>query len=90
IDKFGIDIGVTGKSIILWNVVAASGDVYKPGSLAGAYGGAGASAAFAVGLGANVLVGGSQDSFALQPVSVSGETGVNVAVGLSRITLNPM
>ena len=39
---------------------------------------------------ANVLVGGSQDSFALQPVSVSGETGVNVAVGLSRITLNPM
>ena len=71
-------------------MVAASGDVYKPGSLAGAYGGAGASAAFAVGLGANVLVGGSQDSFALQPVSVSGETGVNVAVGLSRITLNPM
>ncbi|MGE0232405.1 MAG: DUF992 domain-containing protein [Flavobacteriaceae bacterium] len=87
IQKFGIDIGVTGKSVIVWGVVAAEPDIYAPGSLAGTYGGAGASAAFAVGLGANVLVGGSRDSFALQPLSVSGETGVNVAAGITRITL---
>ena len=87
IQKFGVDIGVTGKSVIAWGVVAAEGDLYAPGALAGTYGGAGASAAFAVGLGANVLVGGSKDSFALQPLSVSGETGVNVAAGITRITL---
>jgi hypothetical protein len=87
INKFGIDIGVTGKSVILWTVVAAEQSKYAPGALAGSYGGATASAAFAVGLGANVLVGGSSDSFALQPLSVSAATGVNVAVGVARVEL---
>lgn len=87
INKFGIDIGVTGDAVILWTVVAAERDVYVPGALAGTYVGATASAAFAAGLGANVLVGGSQDSFALQPVSVSAAQGVNVAVGLAEIVL---
>nr|WP_306267906.1 DUF992 domain-containing protein [Pararhizobium sp. IMCC3301] len=87
INKYGIDIGITGESVILWTVVAAEDDVYAPRALAGTYTGATASAAFAVGLGANVLVGGSSESFALQPVSVSGSTGINVAVGLAQIEL---
>ena len=87
INKYGIDIGVTGKSVILWTVVAAEDHKYEPGALAGKYSGATASAAFAAGLGANALVGGSSKSFALQPVSVSASEGVNVAVGLAQVEL---
>ena len=90
IQKFGIDVGVTGDQVILWTVVSAQGDVYQPGALAGTYSGATASAAFVAGLGANVLLGGSEDSFALQPVSVSAGTGVNLAIGLAQITLERM
>jgi hypothetical protein len=87
INKFGIDIGITGKSVILWTVVAAEGHKYDPGALAGTYGGATASAAFAAGLGANALIGGSSKSVALQPVSISASEGVNVAVGLAQVEL---
>ena len=90
IQKFGIDVGVTGDQVILWTVVSAQEDVYQPGALAGTYSGATASAAFVAGLGANVLLGGSEDSFALQPVSVSAGTGVNLAIGLAQITLERM
>lgn len=87
INKYGIDIGVTGKAVILWTVVAAEADKYQPGALAGTYSGASAQAAFAAGLGANVLVGGSSDSFALQPVSVNATEGINVAVGFAQVKL---
>lgn len=90
IKKFGVDVGVTGDQVILWTVVSAQEDVYQPGALAGTYSGATASAAFVAGLGANVLLGGSENSFALQPVSVSAGTGVNIAVGLAQITLERM
>lgn len=87
INKYGIDIGVTGKAVILWTVVAAESEKYQPGALSGTYSGATAQAAFAAGLGANVLVGGSSESFALQPVSVSATEGVNVAVGFAQVQL---
>ena len=58
-----------------------------PGSLAGTYAGATASATVGVGLGANVLVGGSGNSIALQPVSIQGTTGLNVAAGIAAMTL---
>lgn len=87
IKKFGIDIGTTENSVIVWGVVAAEQDVYEPGALAGTYAGVSGSASFGVGLGANALVGGSSDSFALQPISLSGEQGVNLAVGLASIEL---
>jgi hypothetical protein len=67
-------------------VVFAPGKL-GPGALAGTYAGATAEATFAVGLGANVLVGGSQSSVALQPVSVQGQTGLNIAAGLAKFTL---
>lgn len=87
IDKFGVDIGVTGKSVILWTVVAAENDKIAPGQLSGTYAGATAEAAFAAGLGANVLIGGSAKNIALQPVSVSASRGVNVAAGFARVKL---
>lgn len=85
ITQVGIDIGVTAGAIMSW-AVFAPGQVNK-GALAGTYAGATADAAFAVGLGANVLVGGSQNSIALQPVSVEGQAGVNIAAGLATFKL---
>ena len=85
ITQVGLDIGVTAGSIMSW-AVFAPGQVGK-GALAGDYAGATAAASFAVGLGANVLVGGSQNSIALQPVSVEGQAGVNIAAGLANFQL---
>lgn len=85
IEKLGIDIGVTGKGIMSW-VVFAPGQISK-GALAGRYAGAQASASVAVGLGANVLVGGGNKSVALQPLSVQAQTGLNVAAGVAGLRL---
>ena len=88
ITEVGLDIGVTAGAVMSW-AVFAPGNVGK-GALAGTYAGATADAAFAVGLGANVLVGGSENSIALQPVSVEGEAGVNIAAGLATFKLESM
>jgi Protein of unknown function (DUF992) len=85
IDKYGVDIGFTGEGYMVW-AVFAPGQV-APGALAGTYGGASADVAVGLGLGANVLVGGSNKQIALQPVSIEGMTGLNVAAGFGQITL---
>ncbi|MCY0096606.1 DUF992 domain-containing protein [Hoeflea ulvae] len=88
INKYGIDIGVTGASVIAWAVLAPTSDYeYQPGSLAGDYRGVSAEATAAAGAGVNVLVGGSDDTFSLQPVSVQAQEGLNVAVGIAEIQL---
>lgn len=87
IDKYGVDIGYTQSGVIAWGVFAPS-STFKAGALAGSYGGATAQASVGVGLGANVLVGGFKDSIALQPVSIEGTTGLNVAAGIGAITLH--
>ena len=87
ISKFGVDIGYTDGGVLVWDVVAPSSDT-RPGALDGDYVGAAASATVGVGVGANVLVGGFDQSFALQPVSVSGEEGLNVAAGVGAISLS--
>jgi Protein of unknown function (DUF992) len=86
IDRFGVDIGYLQGGVIIWTVVAPTANI-EPGSLAGTYGGATASATVGVGVGANVLVGGSGNSIALQPVSIQGTTGLNVAAGIAAMTL---
>jgi hypothetical protein len=85
ITKLGLDIGVTGESFVKW-VVFAPGSVDR-GALAGDYGGGSAEATIGLGLGANVLVGGLKESIALQPVSVQGQTGLNLAVGIAGLKL---
>ena len=86
ISKLGLDIGFTKRGVIVWGVFAPTSG-YKRHALAGHYGGASAQASLVAGLGANVLVGGSGRSFALQPFSVSGQTGVNLAVGIAGLDL---
>jgi len=86
ISKFGVDIGYTEGGVLVWGVVAPSSDV-RAGTLDGDYVGATASATVGVGVGANALVGGFDKSITLQPVSVSGNRGLNVAGGIGAISL---
>jgi len=86
IRRVGLDIGFTQDSSVAWLVLAPTRQV-GPGELAGNYGGLSASAAVGVGGGANLMVGGSNSSFALQPLSLQGQTGVNVAAGISSLEL---
>ena len=88
ISKFGVDIGFTQGGILVWTVFAPSASL-APGVLAGNFVGATASATVAVGVGANVLLGGSNNSIALQPLSVEGNRGLNVAAGVAALTLTP-
>ena len=83
----GIDLGVTSGGVSVWAVFAGT-DRYA-GMLTGDYVGATAEASIALGLGANVLVGGSNSSVALQPVSVQGQVGFNIAAGVGQLTLRP-
>jgi hypothetical protein len=87
INKVGIDIGYLQGGVMVWSVVAPTVN-FAPGSLSGSYGGVTASATIGVGVGANVLVGGSGNSIALQPLSVEGTTGLNVATGVAEMTVN--
>jgi hypothetical protein len=85
VKKLGIDIGVTNEAFVGW-LVFAPGAV-DPDALEGTYVGATAQATVVLGLGANVLVGGFHKSIALQPVSVQGQTGLNVAAGIGWLDL---
>ena len=87
INKVGVDIGYLQSGVMVWSVVAPTVD-FTPGALSGSYGGVTASATVGIGAGANVLVGGSNNSIALQPVSVEGTTGLNVAAGIAEMTVN--
>lgn len=86
IRKFGLDIGATQKGKIVWAVLAPTATV-RAGALAGDYVGVSAEATVGAGVQANVLVGGFDKSFNLQPLSVGGQTGLNIAAGVSELTL---
>jgi hypothetical protein len=86
IQRFGVDLGFTNSATVIWGVVAGTRDL-APGALAGDYGGVSAAVTAGVGAGANVLVGGSNRSISLQPVSVEGNTGLNIAAGVGAIRL---
>ena len=85
IRRFGLDVGATQRGILTWAVLS-EGSV-APGSLAGSYVGAAAEATVGAGIGANVLLGGSNRTIALQPLSVSGQTGLNFALGVGDFEL---
>jgi hypothetical protein len=87
ISKFGLDIGATARSQMVWAVYAETVGGFA--SLSGNYGGATGEATALVGLGANVLVGGSNRTVALQPLSVTGQVGINVAAGVAELALRP-
>jgi hypothetical protein len=85
IKKFGVDIGFTKEAQMVWLVFSAGS--LAPGALAGSYGGATASGTVGVGVGANVLIGGSNRQITLQPISVEGSKGLNVAAGIGEVEL---
>ncbi len=87
--RFGLDLGVTDQTRFTWAVNAPTGRLRR-GDLAGNYGGVGANASVGIGGGGNFLVGGPENSYALQPVSVQGQTGLNVAAGIADIELQPV
>ena len=88
IRKVGVDLGITQESALAWGVFAPTARL-GPGALSGNYAGAQGSASVGVGVGGNVLIGGSDNSIALQPLSVQGQVGINVAAGLESLELRP-
>jgi hypothetical protein len=86
INRYGVDIGFQQNAVILWGVVSTS-DKFTPGDLAGKYGGLTAQIGWGGGLGVNVLFGGSNNGFALQPLSIQGFNGANLAAGLAEVEL---
>src|SRR5581483_6338909 len=88
IRKVGVDLGITQETALAWGVYAPVNRL-GPGDLAGDYAGAQGSASLGVGAGGNVLVGGSNNSIALQPLSLQGQVGINIAAGLESRELRP-
>jgi hypothetical protein len=84
--RVGLDIGVTAGGAIIWAVFADTNRY--AGMISGTYAGASAEMSIAAGLGANVLVGGSHRSVALQPLSIQGQVGLNIAAGISSLELH--
>jgi hypothetical protein len=87
--RIGLDLGVTEQTKLTWAVNAPTRRVGR-GDLAGSYGGVGANASIGIGGGSNFLVGGPQNAYALQPISLQGQTGLNVAAGVASIELEPV
>ncbi len=89
IHRLGVDLGITQQTRLSWAVNAPTGRPGR-GDLSGHYGGVGANASVGIGGGGNFLVGGPQNSYALQPISVQGQTGLNVAAGIADLELTPV
>jgi hypothetical protein len=89
INRFGVDIGYTAGGVMIWTVFAPTAQL-APGALQGGFAGATANVTAGVGVGANVLVGGSGSTISLQPLSIEGNTGLNVAGGIGAITLTAL
>jgi uncharacterized protein DUF992 len=88
IRKVGVDLGITEETALAWGVFAPTKRL-GPGDLSGNYAGAQGSATIGIGAGGNVLVGGSNNSIALQPLSLQGQIGLSVAAGLESLELRP-
>ena len=86
ISRYGVDLGFTQAAVMLWAVVAPTTDL-QPGVLAGTFVGASGAATVGIGAGVNVLVGGSNRSIELQPLSIEGNTGLNIALGVAELRL---
>ncbi|TCD16149.1 DUF992 domain-containing protein [Oricola cellulosilytica] len=87
INKLGLDVGITGKSYIKWIVFTPAGSEIGKFALAGKYAGVSTGLSLGIGLGANALVGGQEKNIGLQPLSIEGQTGLNVALAVSQLSL---
>ena len=89
IGRLGLDVGVTAGGAMAWAVWASTANI-PSGALAGDFVGASGDVSLGAGVGANVLVGGTRKSISLQPLSVEGQVGVNLALGVAKMTLTPV
>jgi hypothetical protein len=89
IGRIGLDLGIRGPSVLIWGVLASSTQI--PGdALLGEFVGVAADASLGFGAGAQILVGGTAQSLVLQPLSVQGQMGINIAVSVAALTLKPL
>jgi len=88
ISRIGLDLGITAGGQMAWAVLG-SAEVPVRGGLTGTYVGASGDISLGIGVGANVLIGGNNKSIALQPVSLEGQVGVNLALGIANLQLRP-
>ncbi len=86
IRRFGLDLGFTENTTVQWAAFAPTTRVPR-GALAGSYGGVGTNASVGLGFGGNFLVGGPGNTYSLQPISVQGQTDLNVASGIVQLEL---
>ena len=86
LNMVGLNIGVTAGGVLGWAVFSPTAGP-PAGALAGEYAGASGDIGLGLGVGANVLLGGSGRTFALQPLSLEGSVSINVALGVSMLTL---
>jgi hypothetical protein len=86
INTVGLDVGVSAGGVLAWTVLAPTTGL-PAGALAGEYVGASGDIGIGVGVGANVLVGGSARTVALQPLSLEGSISLNFALGVSMLKL---
>jgi len=89
IGRLGLDLGVTAGGVMAWAVLASTPTI-PSGALAGEFVGASGDISVGVGVGANLLVGGTRKSVSLQPLSVEGQVGANLALGVARMKLQPV
>ena len=88
VHRYGLDIGVTQQTGFAWAVNAPTTQI-GPGALSGHFGGVGVNATVGLGVGANLLVGGSANAYSLQPLSVQGQTGLSAVAGIVDVELRP-
>jgi hypothetical protein len=87
VGTLGVDIGATSGGQLTWAVFAPT--TLRRAALAGTYTGATAGGTVGAGAGANLLVGGSDRTVIMQPVSVQAQRGVNLTAGVSSMELRP-
>jgi len=86
IQRYGAQIGFNNDIALGWMVLSGTSHV-GPGALSGPYGGVTAGATVGIGGDANVLVGGLNNAFALQPLSLQGQTGLDVVATITGMDL---
>jgi hypothetical protein len=88
-NRVGLDIGITAGGVLAWAVLGSSSAI-TPGALTGRFVGASGDVSVGIGAGANLLVGGTAQGISLQPLSVEGQVGLNLALGVAGLTLTPV
>ena len=89
LNTVGLNVGISAGGVLGWAVFAPTAGL-PHGALAGEYVGVSGDVGISLGAGANVLLGGSNRTVALQPISLQGSIALNVVAGVSSLKLRPL